>query len=163
MSRMFGGMRLFNYTKIDVENRERCCRRGSDPDGSPASSPAAQPAATFAYAPVPITLMAYQPMMMQPTYAVAPAPAFAPARAAASDDCNLPDVCRKLAQLEASLATLKASVDKMESQDDRLTALETAVKNIDEANRKQTDILEKLGTAVERFSVPPVPNTTGSN
>lgn len=165
-SRLFGGIKLLNFTKISVDNKEKCCRGGSDPGSSPASSPASSPTyqPAFTYAPVPITMMAYQPVMMQPAYAMpamapAAAPAFAAPRPAASDDCG--DVCKRLSELESSLRSLRASVEKMESQEDRLTALETAVKNIDEANRKQTDILEKLGSAVERFSVPPVPNTGG--
>ena len=143
---LFGGMRLFNYTKIEVENEEKCCQtRGGSvaPAGSP-TQPAGTP--TFSYAPVPITLMAYQPMMMQPSYNVAAAPAvYSAPRPAAADDCNLRDVCDKLKVLESQLSTLRSTVDKMDAHDARLTALETAVKKIDEANRKQTEILEKLG------------------
>ncbi|MEJ7592417.1 MAG: hypothetical protein WKF77_12775 [Planctomycetaceae bacterium] len=152
-----------NFTKISVDNKERCCRgsRGDSPSTAGNADPQPAGTPTFAYAPVPITMMAYQPVMMQPTYAMAapaPGPAYvAGRRERETDDCNLRDVCDKLKELEEQLASLKATAAKMDSQESRIAALETAVKDIDEANKKQTDILEKLATAL---NVPPVPTVT---
>ncbi len=70
---LFGcGLRpLFNWTKIEVENKERCCKTQSQ-----CCQPQMATVPTMAYQPVQLQMTAYQPVMMQ---AMAPAAVFQPA------------------------------------------------------------------------------------
>lgn len=149
-----GKMRpFFNWTKIEVNNRERCCSSQSDAS--------AQSVPMMTYQPVQLQMTAYQPMMAAPQFIAAPqfvqaAPQmisvpqvqqvmFRPQAAVAaaptsSDDCSLNNVCDKLEALKRRVDEL---ADKVASQKDS-SELERRVTQLEESGKLQTEILLEM-------------------
>ena len=185
---LFRSRPMFNWTKIHIDNREKCCQ----PQWGQPAQAMTMAAPMMTMQPVQLQMTAYQPMMAAPQFVqaapqfvqaapqfvqaapqfvqqapqfvqqapqfvqqapqfvqVAPQvqqvtfrPQVAAAPQAATDECNINNVCEKLALLRQKVDDLESRIGS--SNTTGISALEKRIDENEKAIRLQTEILDDI-------------------